>query len=65
NFILMEMKARHDLAHRMDAALRSEGISLRRFASSAFDACLRMTIGHHAETRTATDAIIRLYGDMV
>ena len=65
NFILMEMKMRLDLARQLDAALRLEGISLRRFASPAFDACLRMTIGHHAETRTATDAIIRLYGDMV
>ena len=65
NFILIEMKSRHDLARQIDAALRSEGISLRRFASPTFDACLRMTIGHHAETRTATDALIRLYGDMV
>ena len=64
NFILMEMKSPHNLAHQLDAALRLEGISLRRFASPAFDACLRMTIGHHAETRTATDALIRLYGDM-
>jgi histidinol-phosphate/aromatic aminotransferase/cobyric acid decarboxylase-like protein len=48
----------------MDAALRAEGISLRRFASPAFDRCLRMTLGRHAETRTATDAIIRLYQDM-
>lgn len=64
NFILMEMKSHHDLARRVDAALRLEGISLRRFASPAFDACLRMTIGHHAETRTAIDALIRLHGEM-
>ncbi len=64
NFILMEMGGRKSLAREMDAALRAEGISLRRFASPAFDRCLRMTLGRHAETRTATNAIIRLYQDM-
>ena len=60
----MEMKRHKTLAKEIDAALRLEGISLRRFASPAFDKCLRMTIGQHAETRIATDALIRLYGDM-
>ena len=61
NFILMEMRGRESLARSIDVALREEGISLRRFASPAYDQCLRMTIGRHVETRTATDAIIRLY----
>jgi histidinol-phosphate aminotransferase len=61
NFILMEMASPKSLAREMDTALRAEGISLRRFASPAFDRCLRMTLGRHSETRTATDAIIRLY----
>ena len=64
NFILMEMGGPKSLARDMDSALRAEGISLRRFASPAFDRCLRMTLGQHDETRTATDAIIRLYQDM-
>ena len=64
NFILMEMDGPKSLARDIDSALRAEGISLRRFASPAFDRCLRMTLGQHDETRTATDAIIRLYQDM-
>ena len=64
NFVLMEMKSDKNLAPKLDAALRQEGISLRRFASPAFDSCLRMTIGHHAETRAATAALVRLYGEM-
>ena len=64
NFILMEMKGRKTLAQELDAALRNEGISLRRFASPAFNRCLRMTIGQHAETRIATDALVRLHGNM-
>jgi histidinol-phosphate/aromatic aminotransferase/cobyric acid decarboxylase-like protein len=60
----MEMKSDKNLAPKLDAALRQEGISLRRFASPAFDSCLRMTIGHHAETRAATAALVRLYGEM-
>ena len=63
NFLLMEMKSDKNLAQELDASLRQEGISLRRFASPAFDACLRMTIGHHAETRVACDTLVRLYGE--
>ena len=48
----------------LDEALRKEGISLRRFASPAFDACIRMTIGRHEETRAATNALTRLYGEI-
>ena len=64
NFILMEMGSHQSLARSIDVGLRAEGISVRRFASPAYDQCLRMTIGRHAETRTATDAIIRLYKNM-
>jgi histidinol-phosphate aminotransferase len=64
NFILMEMKSREHLASELDMSLRQQGISLRRFASPAFDACLRMTIGQHAETRAATNALVHLYGEM-
>ena len=64
NFILMEMGGPESLAREVDTALRAEGISLRRFASPAFDRCLRMTLGRHVETRTAINAIIRLYQDM-
>ena len=64
NFILMEMKSRPGLAQTLDESLRKEGISLRRFASPAFDACIRMTIGRHEETRAATNALTRLYGEI-
>ena len=64
NFILMEMESHQSLARSIDVGLRAEGISVRRFASPAYDQCLRMTIGRHTETRTATDAIIRLYKNM-
>jgi histidinol-phosphate aminotransferase len=64
NFILMEMKSREGLAQTIDAALRKEGISLRRFASPAFDACIRMTIGQHEETHAAINALVRLYGEI-
>ena len=50
----MEIKSRPGLAQTLDEALRKEGISLRRFASPAFDACIRMTIRRHEETRAAT-----------
>jgi histidinol-phosphate aminotransferase len=64
NFILMEMGGAKSRAREMDAALRAEGISLRRFASPAFDRCLRMTLGRHSETRNASDTIIKLYTDV-
>ena len=64
NFILMEMASPKSLAREMDKALRAEGISLRRFASPAFDRCLRMTLGQHSETRTAADTIVKLYSAM-
>ena len=60
NFILIEMKSRQGLAERFDTALKERGISFRRFASPAFDACLRMTIGKHDETRSAIDMTLRL-----
>jgi len=64
NFILLEMKSRPGLAQTLDEALRKEGISLRRFASPAFDACIRMTIGQHEETHAAINALTRLYGEI-
>ncbi len=64
NSILMEMKSKQGLAQTIDAALRKEGISLRRFTSPAFDACIRMTIGKREETHAAINALVRLYREI-
>jgi histidinol-phosphate aminotransferase len=62
NFVLVEFPGGGDDAMRAQAALRSEGIAVRRFAPKSYDACIRITLGLEREVERAADALRRFQG---
>ncbi len=57
NFLLVEFEPGEHSAARCAAALAQQGISVRRFASPAFENCIRVTIGFETDMNLAADRI--------
>lgn len=62
NFVLVSFPDPDRPAALAAAALRRDGIAVRRFASPAFDACLRITIGRERDLRRTIAALARHLG---
>ncbi len=57
NFILVHFGSKEKTAEVATAALRRQGIALRRFASPAYREHVRITLGHHHDLAAARDAL--------
>ena len=57
NFILVHFCGEAKTAEVATAALRRQGIALRRFASPAYREHVRITLGHHHDLAAARDAL--------
>ena len=57
NFVLLEFEDRESPAAGCAEHLSRQGIAVRRFASPAYNDCIRVTIGFEAEMQRAQDAI--------
>lgn len=57
NFLLIEFEPGERSAERCAAALAQQGIAVRRFASAAFENCLRVTVGFEADMNLAAERI--------
>ncbi|MCR9136090.1 MAG: aminotransferase class I/II-fold pyridoxal phosphate-dependent enzyme [Alphaproteobacteria bacterium] len=59
NFVLLRFDNPDRTAANAALALRRQGIAVRRFASPAYNDCIRMTLGHESELNQAQQAIAR------
>jgi histidinol-phosphate aminotransferase len=57
NFVLIEFKPGDHSATACDDFLRRQGISIRRFASAAYQNCIRVTVGYEADMKLAEHKI--------
>ncbi len=60
NFVLIEFPPNGPSADQAYAALREQGIVLRRFSAKAFENCIRFSIGLADDTKVAVDALTQL-----
>ena len=59
NFVLVHMPDPAFSAKACEAALRQQGIAIRRMAAPAYEDYIRITIGHAADMTLVRDAIAR------